>query len=357
MTPIVIAGGGLAGAAAACDLAQHGQPVRVIERNLGPVHKICGDFLSAEAQHYLRRLGLDAAGLGVHPISRVRVAQGAHLVQAALPFTAIGLSRRVLDEALLTHAAALGAEVQRGVALASLTPDITCLATGKHDLRGSAREPHNIPEELVGFKTYLRLAPDQIAALRGHVEVILFRRGYAGLQLVEGEQANLCLLIHRDHLAQVGGTWAALLAALCLEAPHLARRLRDAVELLEKPITIARVPYGFIHRPQRDERVFRLGDQACVIPSFTGDGMSMALHSAALAVRSLRAGQSAFEYHQLLAHDVTGPIRRAWTLYRLGRAGPGRAVLIHALRLWPGLLSQTAALTRVARRNWVEDSH
>jgi flavin-dependent dehydrogenase len=207
----------------------------------------------------------------------------------------------------------------------------------------------------VGFKTYLRLAPSQVAALSGHVEVILFQHGYAGLQMVEGDQANLCLLIHRDHLARVGGTWPALIAALSAEAPHLAARLQDAAELLEKPVSIARVPYGFVHQPVPDELVYRLGDQACVIPSFTGDGMSMALHSAALAVRSLQAGQTAFEYHQQLARDVAGPIRRAWALYRLGRAGFGRAVLIHALRLWPSLLGQTAAYTRVARKHWLEE--
>ncbi len=355
MTVLVIAGGGLAGAAAACELAQAGRSVRVIERSIGPSHKICGDFLSAEAQHYLRRLGLDPLALGGHPIRRVRVAQGRRLAESALPFAALGLSRRVLDAGLLNHAQASGAEVQRGVTLSSLTPDISFLATGKHDLRGAGRVMPQPPEELVGFKTYLRLSPSQQAALQGTVEVILFADGYAGLQMVEGGMANLCLLIHRDHLARVGGQWPALLDDLRAHYPHLALRLAGAEALLDKPLSIARVPYGYVHAPDPAETVYRLGDQACVIPSFTGDGMSMALHSSALAVRCLLRGEPPAQYHARLRHDVSGPIQRAGALYRMGRSRQGQAMLMAMLRVWPGGLRWAASVTRVARSAWIVD--
>ncbi len=353
MTALVIAGGGLAGAAAACELAQSGRRVVVLERSQGPTDKICGDFLSAEAQHYVRRLGLDPHGMGGHSISRVRVIRGQRQAESRLPFTAIGLSRRVLDEALLRHAEASGAEIRRGVTIARHDPGIHFLATGKHDLRGAARKPRTEPEDLVGFKLYLRLSVEAQRDLAGTVEIILFAQGYAGLQLVEGETANLCLLIRRDHLASVGGTWPALLAALIAEQPHLRARLHNAQSLLPRPLSIARVPYGFIHTPTDQDTMFRLGDQACVIPSFTGDGMSMALHSAALAVQHHLAGQSPAAYHRRLAADVTRPISRATTLYRLGRTPFGQALLIRALQAWPGLLHRTAAATRVPQPAWL----
>jgi flavin-dependent dehydrogenase len=179
------------------------------------------------------------------------------------------------------------------------------------------------------------------------VEVILFTDGYAGLQLVEGGRANLCLLVHRDRLARVGGTWEALLADLRGASPHLDARLDGAEALLERPLTIARVPYGFVHTHAPGETFYRLGDQACVIPSFSGDGMSLALHSASLAVTHYLAGKPPSRYHQALARDVAGPIRRAMLLYRLGRADPGQAWLMRAALLWPGLLRHVAAHTRL----------
>jgi flavin-dependent dehydrogenase len=354
MTPVAIAGGGLAGAAAAIDLAKAGRLVALIERSTGPADKICGEFLSAEAQHYLTRLGLDLAALGGHVITTVRLVRGARMVEAELPFRGLGLSRRVLDEALLQCAAVHGVEVRRGETVSTLSPEIRFLATGKHDLRDNRRAPTGPPEELVGFKTYFRLDPVQRRALSGAVEVILFQGGYAGLQLVEGGRANLCLLVHRDRLARAGGSWEALLADLQQASPHLRQRLAGAAALLERPLTIARVPYGFIHRAGPAETVFRLGDQACVIPSFSGDGMSMALHSAALAVQHYCAGGTPAQYHARLRQDVAGPIRRAMALYGLGRSAPGQVALLHALRLWPTLLRHAARATRLAEPVWLD---
>jgi 2-polyprenyl-6-methoxyphenol hydroxylase-like FAD-dependent oxidoreductase len=105
-SPVVVAGSGLAGAAAAAGLAQAGVEVTLIEREAGPVHRICGEFLSTEAQEYLAKLGLDVGALGGAPISRLRLVRGNEAVAAALPFRGIGLSRFTLDEALLNHAAA-----------------------------------------------------------------------------------------------------------------------------------------------------------------------------------------------------------------------------------------------------------
>lgn len=352
--PVTVVGGGLAGAAAACDLARAGRAVTVFERSATPAHKVCGEFLSLEAQHYLRRLGVDPVALGAAPISRVRVIAGTRTVEAGLPFPALGLSRLALDEALLGRAGALGAEIVRGQAVECLPGGPVFLATGKHDLRGARRNLRSPPEELVGFKMHLRLRPGATTALKGAVEVILFRGGYAGLQRIEGGIANLCLLAHRDRLRAEGGTWQGLVDGLAAETPHLADRLDGATWLFERPLTVARVPYGHIHRPDPDDTAYRLGDQACVIASFTGDGMAMALHSAALATTCHLRGDSPQTYHRALARDVAGPIRRAQALYSVGRSAPGQRLLLAALGLWPQALRGMAVLTRVARANWIE---
>jgi menaquinone-9 beta-reductase len=109
MTEIVVAGGGLAGSAVAAALAQAGVDVTLIERETAPVHKICGEFLSAEAQDYLERLGLNIGALGGAVISDLQLIRGNDAITTALPFRGLGLSRFALDEALLNHAAACGA--------------------------------------------------------------------------------------------------------------------------------------------------------------------------------------------------------------------------------------------------------
>ena len=365
---VLIAGGGVAGAAAACLL---GPAALLIEREVAAHDKICGEFISTEAQGYLRRLGLDLPALGAAPIHSVRLVHRDRMAVARLPFLGYGLTRRVLDAALLDLAARRGAQVLRGHAVrgigaagldvasldvaghGSIPGSAVFLATGKHDVRGARRQPGRPPEDLVGLKMYLRLAPGQQADLAGHVELLLLSGGYAGLQLVEGGAANLCLLIRRGRFTAAGSSWPGLQDMLERDAPHLRRRLAGAATLLDRPLSIFRVPYGYVHRPAPGDMraLFRLGDQAGVIASFTGDGMSIALHTAFAAVAALPGGDAG-AYHRNLRHDLSAQITRASLLLRAGRLAPSLAVL--AAWTWPGALRWIAQLTRVPAAALIE---
>jgi flavin-dependent dehydrogenase len=329
----------------------------LLERETGPAHKICGEFLSGEALADLAELGIDTAALGAAPITAMRLVHRGRIADSRLPFAAAGLSRHVLDEALLQHAGQLGADVRRGVRVrsveaGSVTTDAgrldaptLLLATGKHDLRGAPRAMRAQPDALIGFKMHFRLRPEQEAALAGHVEVVLFRGGYAGLQCVEEGLANLCLLVDRSEYDE---SWPALLASLERQEPHLARRLDGASPCWARPISIFRVPYGFVHQGPEQAGVYRLGDQAAVIPSFCGDGMAIALHSARLAADAVLAGQDAVAYHRAMRRDAGPPVRLAFGLYRLSRPAVVRSALVAAARAWPGLLRSVARRTRVS---------
>ncbi|MEJ1976342.1 MAG: FAD-dependent monooxygenase [Acetobacteraceae bacterium] len=120
VSPVVVAGGGPAGAAAACLLARAGRPVMLLERDAGPRHKICGEFLSREALVYLGGLGIDVAALGAADIPAMRLVHRGRAAESALPFRGAGLSRLALDEALLRRAESLGAAVHRGVRVRSV---------------------------------------------------------------------------------------------------------------------------------------------------------------------------------------------------------------------------------------------
>src|ERR1700690_2680376 len=109
MRPPLIIGGGPAGAAAATLIAAAGRPVTLLERNAGPTDKLCGDFLSGGAIAALHALGLDPLDIGGMPVRTIRLVNRRTVAEAALPFPAIGLSRRSLDEALLHIAEQRGA--------------------------------------------------------------------------------------------------------------------------------------------------------------------------------------------------------------------------------------------------------
>ncbi len=352
----MVAGGGPAGASAACLLAAAGRRVCVVERDAGPQHKMCGEFISGEAVASLRALGIDPAEHGAAPIGAVRLVHGGRMAESRLPFRAAGLSRFALDELVLRRAGALGAELHRGVRVrgadaaavqtdaGELAGSAVLLATGKQDVRGVARRLRAPPEGLIGLKMHLRLAPAQTEAVRGHVEVVAFAGGYGGLQLIERDEANLCVLVDRV----VSPGWDGMVGLLVACAPHLARRLDGAVALFERPLAISRVPYGYVYQGGEEAGPFRLGDQAAVIPSFCGDGMAIALHSGRLAAEAVLRGEGAAGYHRQMRRDAGPPVRLAHWLYRVGADRRVRSLLVEAARVWPGLLRTVARRTRVA---------
>lgn len=359
--PIVIIGGGLAGSAAAIHLARAGHSPLLIERHSGPVHKVCGEFVSPGAVAELTALGVHFDHFGASRITRLRLIDGARIAEARLPFEARGLSRFRLDEALLQRASAAGAVLRRGVAVRSLDgnvlrldtgetvrADTLFLATGKHELRGAKRDSGDAP--MIGFKMHYRPNPAMTAALCGRIDIILFPGGYVGLQLIENDIANLCLVVERGCYTAAGGDWTGLIGMIVARTPLLRGLLRDAEAMFALPLAIANIPYGYRHRDRKaaaPPQPFRLGDQAAVIPSFCGDGMAIALHSARLAAETWLSGGSPAAYHRHLAAALSRQFKAAALLSRLAANTPGRAMLLGAGRLFPATLGVAARVTRL----------
>lgn len=358
----IIVGGGLAGSTIAALLAAAGRDVLLLERTTAPHEKMCGDFLSHEALHYLEKAGVDPAALGGVALSAVRVARRELLAEVPLPFRAVSLRRSVLDEALLQHAAASGSTIRRGLRAQSICCEGTklavrveseeelsatslFLATGKHDLNGQPRKG-GWQTDLVAFKMYYRLSAGQQEQTARHIELILFPGGYAGLQPVDGGLANLCLLVTRRQLKRCGSNWSQLLASICDASPHLATRLRGSVPTLERPLALSAIPYGYMASLTMPQ-LWRIGDQAAVIPSFSGDGMSIALHSANLAAAMYLKGDCSAAFAARLRHQLRPGITLATTISQLLVRVPQTASL---LRHRPALLSQIASATRIPTR-------
>lgn len=354
----LIVGGGPAGSAAAIALANAGVRATVLERTKNPADAICGGFLSWRTLETLRALGVDPDALSGQPVARVRLFAGGRSVEQPLPRPALGLSRRRLDAALLDHAARAGAKVERGVAVRAiehstlrladgtdLTPPAIFLATGKHDLRGLARPAAARGDDpVLGLR--LRVgAGARVRHLVGDaIELHSFDRGYCGMVLHEDGSANLCMAVHRSRLHEAGDV-PALLAALAREAPALGERLEGA-----DPGTadaIANVPYGWRARAGKPG-LFRLGDQAAVIPSIAGEGMGIALTSGRSAATAwLSGGESAATAWQRgFARRSRRPVALAGLVRAFAERRALSPLLLAAARL-PGVVDLTARATRI----------
>ncbi len=320
----------------------------LIERFPSERDVVCGGFLGWDAIAALKRLGLDPAALGARPIHRLRLVAGKRIVETALPRAAAGLSRRRLDAALLHLAQEAGAAVLRGrtaraieggsVRLddgAEMAAESLFLATGKHELRGMAREIGDRPVS-VGLRAAVAPPPD----LAGTIELHLYDGGYAGLLLQEDGAANLCLSVAR---ARMAGGREAFLAELMKEAPLLVERIGGALPAEWE--AIAGVPYGWRARSTAPG-LFRIGDQAAVIASLAGDGIAVALASGAAAAHACLHGGGAVAYQRAFAKRAKRPVAIAETLRHMAEA-PLRRRLMMRLAGLPGLAKAAARMTRI----------
>ena len=358
----LVIGAGPAGSSAAIALAQAGGRGLIVERTRLTGDALCGGFMSWATLASLRALGVDATTLGGHPVSRVRVIAGNRSAEVALPATGMGLSRHRLDTVLLARAEALGAAIERGVTVrgvangaatlgdgATLSAVDIFVATGKHGLRDLPRvaSARVTADPVLGLR---RRLPGSVALDRlvgDAVELILFDRGYAGLVQQEDGSINLCLAVHKSRLSAAGGDPAGLIAQLAAENPALAARL-DAAGVDDHPTidAIAAVPYGW-RTATTVPGIWRLGDQAGVIPSLAGEGMGIAIASARSAVAAFGQGVSAPAWQARFARQLARPLGVAGLLWRAGENPSINRAAVAALARVPQLLPFFARATRI----------
>lgn len=355
-SPLIL-GAGPAGCAAAIALARAGARPLLLDRQEEPGDALCGGFLSWRSAGQLQALGISPETLDAHRVERLALFAGKRTAGAALPAPAWGLSRRAMDTALRQRALAAGADLAvdhvRDVqgteahGTRAWQGDALFLATGKHDVRGLPR-PRTARDPALGLR--LRLSPSAALyrALAGTIELHLFTGGYAGIVLQEDGTANVCLAVKKSLLASAGGNPRALLESLAHQHPHFADRLEAGWQ--DAPIdSVGSVPYGFIAR-ETSQGLFRLGDQAAVIPSLAGEGMGIALASGTLAAQHWLEGgaASAAAYQRALARAARQPMAVAATARALAESPLAQPLALAAVRTVPGLADLLMARTRIA---------
>ncbi|HQR45726.1 MAG TPA: FAD-dependent monooxygenase [Thermoanaerobaculia bacterium] len=293
---VAVVGGSLAGSAAAAALARGGASVIVLEKARFPRPKICGGFLSPEAEPVLARMGAleEIRAAGPETVTRFALVKpDGRRVEADLPAPVLSLSRERLDALVAAAAERQGARIRFGEAAGFVEGNLRDgfgVRTGDEALRarvlvgawgrfspldGRLTRPHlRQTAALIGFGKQLVGDGSRLA---GRAVLHLFPGGYLGLSLVEGGAVNLAALATPDVAREAHQDLDELLARLKTGSAALAADLEGLAPspgpvLVSEPVRLG--PHGAVAGD-----VLLAGDAAGVIDPYTGTGMALALLS------------------------------------------------------------------------------
>jgi len=388
----LVLGGGPAGATFAALAAAAGASVLLLERERFPREKLCGEFLSAEGVAVLERLSLlgELRKRGAVSIGACRITDArGRTVAADLPELpglgreGLGLSRATLDGAVLSLAAKRGVKIRDRVEATvpilsngrvigmrhrqvgsqvfgeAATAAVVVAADGRKSRLVQALHPklgdplRSTKHSWFGLQTHVLGAslPDD-----RRIELCLFPGGYAGLSRVENGRVNLCLLATVEALRACGGSPDDLLRERILANATALAVLGDAPVHGEwKSVG----PLKFGPRRPCASGVLFLGDAAGTVDPFCGEGMSLALRSAELALSAALEGAStgaleadaARRYERAWRAELAPVLKRARALGWLLERPRAASATLRVLGLGKGaLFSRVVAATRPGSR-------
>jgi flavin-dependent dehydrogenase len=286
---LIVVGGGPAGSACAITAARDGARVLLLEKDRFPRHKVCGEFVSSESLRLLESLlagaGSESAEFDSHPkIASARILVGDRSVEFTIAPPAKSIPRFELDEALCRSGRRCGVRVEEGVTVRAVNQNRlftvqTCGAeiTAKAVVNATGRWSQLTQYQTTGKMKWIGLkAHFREAAPRASVDLYFFPGGYCGVQPVGKDTVNAC--------AMVQASAAKSLEEVFASHAGLWRRSREW-EICFPAITTS--PLYFRKPETHAQGMILAGDSAGFIDPFAGDGISLALHSGALAGESL----------------------------------------------------------------------
>jgi flavin-dependent dehydrogenase len=286
---LAIIGAGPAGSSAAITAARLGARVILLEARDFPRHKVCGEFVSAEALDVLAGLLRDVPSSNslfdaAPVIDRTRLLLGMRVVEAPVSPAAFSITRYDLDALLWKAAQAAGVEARANCEVLASAGD------GPFQMQTSS-EKFTAKAAIVAAGRWSQFTFDRTVppgpkwmGLKAHfcevnppssTDLYFFENGYCGVQPVAKDVVNACAMVRSD-------TATSLQEVFGLH-PALAKRAagwNGATPAVSTAPLIYRPP-----RPVGGNVVF-VGDAAAFIDPFAGDGISIAL----------RSGQAAGQY-------------------------------------------------------------
>lgn len=306
-----IIGAGLAGTSAALELLSLGHPVTIYDKSKFPRHKVCGEFLDAQAAPWLAALG----DLRFAFIRRVSLVWPSIRKDFELPRPSFGVSRLQLDQALLKLVVAQGAEFVQE----PRDPGPRSIVSHGRKARSTRGQRQ------FGYKVHIRGRQNDA------VELYFHRSGYTGINPIEDGLTNVCGLASEEDLQRYKFDPLAFLLA----QPHIAPRLEGCQLTIDWHFT-GPLSYG----PAESVPGFLSGDALNFTDPFTGSGMLCALLTGRLAARSLHQGLSPDE-HLRAARQLLGSPYSVSSFLRRSLRWP---IAPYAVQLLPG-----AALYQLSR--------
>ena len=294
MYDLIVIGGGPAGSSAAISAARSGARVLLFERGRFPRQKVCGEFVSAESLGLLEKL-LDAEqrpllGDAIR-IARTRVFLDDRVLQAPVQPAAASIARLDLDHALWSAAQSSGAETRQQVTVQGVGgsgPFTVNTSAGDFETRAvvnasgrwsnlNPAPPSNGHPRWIGVKGHFKedFPPPS-------VDLYFFDGGYCGVQPVDLKAESGCGRVNA--CAMVRADVASTLPEVFSHQPALLERSQQW-ELLSDPVSTA--PLVFRQPQPEHHGILMVGDAACFVDPFVGDGISLGLRSGALAAECL----------------------------------------------------------------------
>ncbi|MFD2562281.1 NAD(P)/FAD-dependent oxidoreductase [Aquimarina rubra] len=289
-THIIIIGGGLAGLTSAIHLAKSQIPVVIIEKDVYPKHKVCGEYISNEVLPYLDFLDINLTHLKPTSISELNISTiKGNMIKSKLPLGGFGISRYTLDYNLWNLAKSLGVQMINDEVLDIkynhktfevttanndvLTSDYVIGAYGKRSGldKNLKRDFSQKKSPWLAVKAHYKAHFDsKTVALHN------FDGGYCGLSLVENNTVNACYLVNYKSFKKYKNI-KEFEKNVLYNNPHLKDFFENSELVFEKPITIGQI--NFDKKKPVENHIFMLGDAAGLIHPLCGNGMAMAIQS------------------------------------------------------------------------------
>lgn len=273
MKTITIIGGGVAGLSLGIALRQRSVPVKLIEAKTYPRHKVCGEFISGRGLLVLDELGFPPWQHGT-PTETITFHCGSRSsTPAKFPERGVAIPRYDFDFALARRLVELGGVLCCGTRFtgALSTPGVVSAAGRRLD-KTSKWKWYGLKAHITGVE------------LLSDLELHLAKNGYVGLCRLSDGRSNVCGLFRRGREEHCPST--AFIKHFT-QISSLGERLKKACWDPQTFCAVSGLPLGPLLAPHLGE--FAVGDALSMISPFTGNGMSIALESAALAVGPLSA--------------------------------------------------------------------
>ena len=351
-------GAGPAGALAALNLARLGHPVLLVDAKEFPRNKVCGGCLNARAQALLAHCGLTdiLSQCEATPVDDLQMMHGRRRAKWPLTGT-LAVNRAEFDDALVRKAMEFGVhflshtsaqvlkddrgplrhiQLKRGVHSVVAQAKVVLCADGLS--RSSLRSLDGFTSQVdqssrVGIGAVVE--DDGPAHPSGQLTMAVGRHGYVGITRISRQRLNVAASVDAKALASStpGELVQEILDACGCSAPKslLQQTWHGTPTLTRSNARLAA------------HRLFVLGDAAGYVEPFTGEGMSLAMHTSVLSVPFVQAAIAAWE--DRLIREWERSLKRkvlfeSWScrqLSRLVRMPRLAALSLEVCRLAPSL--------------------